>query len=62
MTGVQTCALPICYGYDDQQGCTFTSALAEHFNIGVVHNDGRLMKTNIFEVDRNGRYRTEYGD
>lgn len=50
------------YGYDDDSGVTFVSSLAEHFNIGVIHSDGRYMRTNIFDADRNTKYRTETGD
>ena len=50
------------YGYDDDNGVTFVSSLSEHFNIGVVHSDGRYMRTNIFEASRNDKYRSECGD
>jgi len=50
------------YGYDDDGGLTFTASLSEYFNIGVIQDGGRYVRTNIHETDRNGRYRTEQGD
>lgn len=35
------------YGPDDQAGVTFTRALSEQFNIGVLTTDGKHVKTDV---------------
>ena len=48
------------YGYDDNEGETFTQAMAEHFNIGVCQ-DNRFIRTSVHAARRNERNKTEYG-
>lgn len=48
------------YGPDDRDGVTFTRALSEQFNIGVVASDGRLVKTDIHTAT--SFLKEEYGD
>jgi hypothetical protein len=50
------------YGYDDDNGITFTQSLAEYFNVGVISKDNRLIKTNIHEASRNLKYLEQYGN
>jgi len=35
------------HGYDDPQGVTFTRAMAEHFDIGIVNNMGAHVKCDV---------------
>lgn len=35
------------YGPDDREGVTFTRALSEQFNIGILTTDGRHAKTDV---------------
>lgn len=46
------------YGYDDPQGATFTRALAEDFNIGVIR-DGKYVKTDVHTAST--FYKPEFG-
>lgn len=50
------------FGYDDAEGVTFTSLLADKFEIGVKRSDGKLVRTNIHEHARNVKYRDVMGD
>lgn len=48
------------YGYDDPEGVTFTRALGDQFNIGVVTSEGKQIKTDIHTATR--FLKAEYGD
>lgn len=48
------------HGYDDPQGVTFTNAMAERVNIGVVNQDGSHVRCNIHDVVNFNK--EEYGD
>jgi len=50
------------HGFDDAQGVYFTELMGGYFNIGVLRDDGRHVKTNIYELQRNLKYRNEMGD
>ena len=50
------------HGYDDPQGVYFTELMSDHFGIGVLRKDGRHVRTNIHELQRNLKYRNETGD
>ena len=39
------------YGYDDPTGVTFTRAMADEFNLGVIR-DGKYVKTDVHLVNR----------
>lgn len=47
------------YGYDDPTGVTFTRAMADQINIGVVQN-GRYLKTDIHTA--NSFSKPEFGN
>lgn len=49
------------YGYDDAEGATFTAAMAEEFNIGVVRS-GKMLRTNVHEAAYSNKYRQQHGD
>lgn len=49
------------HGYDDDEGATFTSAMAEEFNIGVVRS-GKFLRTNVHEATYSNKYRQQHGD
>jgi hypothetical protein len=49
------------YGYDDREGATFTTAMSEEFNIGVVRS-GKLLRTNVHEAAYGNKYRQQHGD
>lgn len=49
------------YGYDDDDGATFTISMAEEFNIGVIR-EGKLLRTNVHEATYNNRFRQQHGD
>ena len=49
------------YGYDDTEGSTFTTSMAEEFNIGVVRS-GKLIRTNVHEATYNNKFRQQHGD
>jgi hypothetical protein len=38
------------YGPDDREGVTFTRALSEQFNIGVLTADGKHVKTDVHTI------------
>lgn len=48
------------YGYDDATGITFTRALSEDFNIGILSKDGTHVKTDIHAAM--SFLKEEYGD
>ena len=50
------------HGYDDPQGINFTNLMSDHFEIGALKKDGKLVQTNIHELARNNKYRNEMGD
>ena len=50
------------HGYDDPQGINFTNLMSDHFEVGALKKDGKLVRTNIHELARNNKYRTEMGD
>lgn len=50
------------HGYDDPTGINFTELMGNDFEIGVIKSDGRLVRTNIHEHDRNVKYRDVMGD
>lgn len=50
------------HGFDDPQGIYFTELMSEYFEIGIFRNDGRHVRTNVHELQRNLKYRTETGD
>lgn len=50
------------HGFDDPQGVYFTELMSGHFNIGVLRDDGRHVRTNVHELQRNLKYRNEMGD
>jgi hypothetical protein len=49
------------YGYDDAEGATFTTSLAEHFNMGIVRN-GKPLRTNVHEAATHNQFRGQTGD
>jgi hypothetical protein len=49
------------YGYDDQDGATFTTSLSEHFNIGVIR-DGKPLRTNVHEAATHRKFKEQTGD
>jgi hypothetical protein len=49
------------YGYDDDDGWTFTQSMSEYFNIGVIKK-GAYVRTNIHEASNHNKYRKEFGD
>lgn len=50
------------HGFDDPQGIYFTELMSGYFDVGVLRDDGRHIKTNIHEHLRNLKYRNEMGD
>jgi len=50
------------HGGDDRQGVNFTAMMGEHFEVGALKKDGRMVRTNIHEMARNLKYRKEMGD
>ncbi len=50
------------HGYDDPQGINFTTTMSDHFEVGAIKKDGRMIRTNIHELARNLKYRKEMGD
>ena len=50
------------HGDDDRQGVNFTAMMGEHFEVGALKKDGRMVRTNIHEMARNLKYRKEMGD
>lgn len=50
------------HGFDDPQGVHFTEMMSGHFNIGILREDGRHVRTNVHELQRNLKYRREMGD
>jgi hypothetical protein len=50
------------HGFDDPQGMYFTELMSEYFEIGILRNDGRHIRTNVHELQRNLKYRIETGD
>lgn len=50
------------HGYDDPQGANFTAMMGEHFEVGALKKDGRMVRTNVHELARNLKYRKEMGD
>jgi hypothetical protein len=50
------------HGFDDAQGIYFTELMTGHFDVGVLRDDGRHIKTNVHELQRNLKYRNEMGD
>lgn len=49
------------YGVDDPQGKTFTESMADHVEIGVVRNNGNLVRCNIHEAAHYSKYVEEMG-
>lgn len=50
------------HGFDDAQGIYFTELMTGYFDVGVLRDDGRHIKTNVHELQRNLKYRNEMGD
>lgn len=50
------------HGFDDPQGIYFTELMSGHFDVGILRDDGRHVKTNVHELQRNLKYRKEMGD
>jgi hypothetical protein len=48
------------HGYDDALGRTFTESLADHVEVGVVQNGGKLVRCSIHEAT--AFTKPEYGD
>jgi len=49
------------YGYDDDNGATFTTSMSEFFNIGIFRN-GRPLRTNVHEAANHNKFRVQNGD
>lgn len=60
-SGYMNDLVSIGHPYDDSAGQSFTEALSEVFNIGVVRHD-RLVKCNIHEAAKNNKNKVETGD
>lgn len=50
------------HGFDDPQGMNFTEMMSQYFEIGIKRNDGRHIRTNVHELQRNLKFRNETGD
>lgn len=50
------------HGFDDAQGIYFTELMSGHFDVGILRDDGRHVKTNVHELQRNLKFRKEMGD
>ena len=48
------------HGFDDGQGVMLTRAISENYNIGVLRNNGKHERTDVFEATR--FLKEEYGD
>ena len=50
------------HGYDDIDGLNFTSMMSDHFEVGAIRSDGKLVKTDIHQLSRHNKNRNETGD
>jgi len=50
------------FGGDEQTGRSFYEQMEQYFTIGVVRNDSKPIKCNIFEAERFLKYKDAHGD
>jgi len=50
------------FGPDEQTGRSFYEQMEQYFTIGIIRNDSRPIKCNIFEAERALKYKDVHGD
>jgi hypothetical protein len=50
------------HGGDEQTGRAFYDQMEQYFTVGIVRNDSKPIKCNIFEANTNFRLRDVHGD